>query len=200
MGEFAYRVSDGERVKIGTCSGLTDLRYDQRDRIRNATINVYDASTLAEVWFRFPWPDEDHREPGNCETVSRFMGLRDFVQPPIRHSTKQFTGHGGYLLMLPCPEDASVTRDYNVMHNGYSGPTDLIGQAWRDGRLVGMARCHGCDSIYWLDETYAAAAAEIIRAEGKRREWDGKRLGYDGEGAWYFTVADRLMVGYTANK
>lgn len=196
MGDFAYRRSSGERVKIGTRGALTDLRFDQRDQIMHSEIDVYDLTTLQTVWFRFPWPDEDAKEPGDCDNCDRKMGLSCFVQPPITHGAKQFSAHGGYLVMLPCPEDTSIERDYKIMHNGYSGPAELIGQAWRGGRLVGVARCNGCDHIYMLDERYAETAATIISARGERDLLEAQRHNNEGGGHWYFTVADRLLAGY----
>jgi hypothetical protein len=64
MGEYATHA--GQSVKIGTCEDMYYLRYDQRHQVtpeRGSVDPVADAGVLR---FRFPWPDEDHCEPGSA--------------------------------------------------------------------------------------------------------------------------------------
>lgn len=60
MSEMATRISDGNRVKIGTCNSMYYCRFDQLDQIR------YDHDTKGMLW-RIPVPDEDGIKPGDFE-------------------------------------------------------------------------------------------------------------------------------------
>ncbi|HXK37027.1 MAG TPA: hypothetical protein VJ553_05605, partial [Candidatus Paceibacterota bacterium] len=64
MGEYAMF---GEReIKIGTCEDMYYLRADQVQSVRKTRAghtNVSDPDVLKVVRFRFPWPDEDGKEP-----------------------------------------------------------------------------------------------------------------------------------------
>ena len=40
MGEYAQRISDGERVKIGTCEDMLYLRFEDRAKVSALAGNV----------------------------------------------------------------------------------------------------------------------------------------------------------------
>lgn len=195
MGEYAtYR---GQRIKIGTCEDMLYLRWDQASLVtpERGSLNPTDPDTLKVIRFRFPWPDEDNVRPGEFEDFDRGYPLRGFTQPPdLDHGLVQFRADNGYLLSIPCPEgpDAETltfqqrigTQGYKpvaarIHRNGYGGPAGLVQQAWRNGRLVGIARCNGCNDIYRLEDKYVNAAVESLGA--------GK-------------IADRLLAGYALER
>jgi hypothetical protein len=117
----------------------------------------------------------------------------------------QFTASNGYLVSLPCPESqAIVTMGSNHMpatihRNGYGGPASLVGQAWRNGRLVGIARCNGCHHMYRLEEGFEEAAAVSIRAAADREIRTADCCATEGNrmiGMQLHETADRLLAGY----
>jgi hypothetical protein len=180
MGEFATVKATGERVKIGTCEDMLYLRWDQRQEVS------YEDGFDGTERFRFPWPDEDGTEPGAFDDPDRGFPLFGFEQPAdLEHGSAQFasTYRRGYLLSLPCPEGPNAPE--GIARNGYGGPCSLIQQAWRGGRLVGIARCNGCGAAYRLEDGYEEAAAVALRSEADR-----------GRPSVH-VIADRLLAGYS---
>jgi hypothetical protein len=110
----------------------------------------------------------------------------------------QFTSTNGYLVSLPCPEgpSASVLDPFVIHRNGYGGPAALVQQAWRGGRLVGIARCNGCHARYRLDDGYEQAAVVSIRAQADTQA--GTNDAANGGSARLHEIADRLLAGYEA--
>lgn len=73
MGEYAHY--QGESVKIGTCENMYYLRDDQRHLITG-----YDfESTLDRDRFRFPFPDEDDRTPGQYADYDRSIEIPGYM-------------------------------------------------------------------------------------------------------------------------
>jgi hypothetical protein len=202
MGEFAMYA--GSRVKLGTNENMFYLRWDQRANVEHSEIPLFDKATLAEIRFRFPWPDEDEIEPGGFRDSDRGFALYDFQMPDIDHGKTQFKADAGYLVMLPCPESGGE-RPYTIGRNGWPGPAKLVQQAWRGGRLVGIARCQGCGELFRLEEGFEEAAAVAIRSAADREirtadlnaqrghPTEGDRL----NGQRMHEIADRLLAGYT---
>lgn len=60
MGEYARRISDGQKVKIGTCEEMFACRYEQLNEIE------YEYRTDGLLW-RIPMPEEDGIKPGDFE-------------------------------------------------------------------------------------------------------------------------------------
>jgi hypothetical protein len=185
MGEYA--TLDGTTVKIGTCEDMYYLRWDQRDRI---TGYEFDGTER----FRFPFPWEDHIEPGSFVDAFESFRLDGFEQPAdVEHGTLQFSAPNGYLVSLPCPEVTPETETYRIARNGYGGPASLIQQAWRGGRLVGIVKCNGCGAIYRLEDGYEEAAAVSIRDAA-----DAARGRGNANASRLHDMADRLLAGYSA--
>jgi hypothetical protein len=193
VGEYAiYR---GERIKIGTCEDMYYLRAEQRDRVTG-----WDGDWLT-VRFRFPWPDEDHVEPGGAfEDHERGLTLPGLV-PPVElaaeHYRVQFLASVGYNVCLPCPESGERVTDgtggaLTVHRNGFAGAVSLVQQRFWEGSLVGVLRCRGC-GLAWRLETASdlTPVLEVVRAEAQLREQRSA-----GTGDWYAQVADRLLAGY----
>jgi hypothetical protein len=190
MGEFAiYR---NERIKIGTCEDLTDLRADQWHLVAVEFGGCDERTYLEHSRFRFPWPDEDTIEPGCFTDHDRsclIRGLTASEEVNDHHRPVQFSAAGGYLCSLPCPESGIELDGVKIHRNGYQGAVHLCAQRWWDGLLVGVLRCSAC-GVKWRLETLADAepVAVALRSEADR-------LGAS-QAAWYHTVVDRLLAGY----
>lgn len=199
MGEYANYA--GHRIKVGTCEDMYYLRADQVRKITESESDFNDPEVLAVVRFRFPWPDEDANAPGDFEDAFRSLTLWDFEQPAdLEHGLVQFSASNGYLVSLPCPEGSvAVDHPYHVGRNGYGGPASLMQQAWRGGRLVGIARCNGCEAVYRLEDGTELAAAASIRSAGDKqisRAIETKIRTADERGDRLHLIADRLLAGY----
>lgn len=208
MGEYATRKSDGEHVKIGTCEDMFYLRADQVGQIQreSGSLDPADPDTQTVIRFRFPWPSEDGTAPGDFEDPFRHVGLNLDVPDDVEHGTKQFSADGGYLVSLPCPESAEgkdlVRRNGLTMHhNGYSGATRIVQQAYRNGNLALVCECAGCGykwSLPTLAEVQPVLDALDEAAEYHSRRW--RITDPDGEtidpGAWWREIAQRIRAGY----
>lgn len=218
MGEYAVRKSDGERVKIGTCEDMYYLRADQLHDVRAEENSVDPVQYRDELRFRFPWPEEDDVAPGDFDDCDRSLRLYAVRAPEsVDHGNVQFRADNGYLLSLPCPEDASeydpegrtLPSADNVLRigkNGYGGASKLVQQRWWEGRLVPVLACKGCGHAWRLPEI--GDASDLLRelhgmAEAKRRDHrlslqrDGvETLGDLDVANRYDEIAQRILDGY----
>ena len=141
MGEYA--MYGDARVKIGTCEDMYYLRADQRYRVGplEGNVNPTNARDLEVIRFRFPWPDEDHIEPGAFERYDRVLGLYGVEVPAdLEHGRVQFVAHAGYNVMLPCPESAEAKASgLSFARNGHPGPVQFGQQGFRNGLWVLIA-------------------------------------------------------------
>lgn len=190
MGEFAiYR---NERIKIGTCEDLTDLRADQWHLVAVEFGGCDERTYLQNSRFRFPWPDEDTIEPGGFTEIDRSCLIRGAKAPEDikdHHGTVQFKARGGYLCSLPCPESGTELDGVTIHRNGYQGAVHLCAQRWWDGLLVGVLRCDACGAKWRLEKLAdAEPVALALRIEADRHS--------ASRAAWFHTVADRLLAGY----
>lgn len=190
MGELA--LYKGERIKIGTCEDMYYLRFDQRHQVIALPGNVDPVKDAGELRFRFPWPDEDHIEPGGgfhdngFGRAIRVEGLSP--SPDVEHYSVQFSAQNGYLVSLPCPESGKVIPGVRIHRNGYGGAVHLSSQRFRPGiGLVPVLRCGGCGTM-WREEDRSRIEelAVIFRAEGDR-------VAKDGRAPFFHAIADRLL-------
>lgn len=190
MGEYAnYK---GEHIKIGTCEDMYYLRADQRHLIEGYK---FSDEMLAACRFRFPFPDEDHIEPGQFDVYDRGVSLYGVDIPDeVTHYKVQFVARVGFNVMLPCPLSKEGKESGLKMHaNGFAGPVKIVQQALRNGVWVTICRCGACDTTYRLP-TMAEAEPVIVAlrssADHYEREGDAHRA------KWYHTIADRITAGY----
>jgi hypothetical protein len=78
MGEYAYRVEDGEEVKIGTCENMYYIRYEDRFRVTKAEHSL-DCSSELNLRWRLPFPDEDHIKIGEYWDYERSSPLFGYI-------------------------------------------------------------------------------------------------------------------------
>lgn len=143
MGEYARLKDSGDEVKIGTCESMLYLRFDQVDQIEPMarSLDAGDPRVWPEIRFRFPWPSEDGVAPGSFGDPFRKMGVK--VAPPgsVNHYSVQFVAReAGYNVCLPCPEGPDAL-DLPIHRNGFVGPTFIVEQAVRNGRLALVMSC-----------------------------------------------------------
>lgn len=188
MGEYAKHL--GQQVKIGTCSDMYYLRADQRHQVSPEPNSV--DPTMPGLRFRFPWPDEDHIEPGGGFYYDKDYGRAVWIpgaKTPegIEHGTVQFRADAGYLVSLPCPEGEAHPHDLTVHRNGFRGAVRLAQQKLlEDGRLVPVCECGGCGYKWRVEERAdIEALAMLCRSEADRREGS----------AFWNTIADRILAG-----
>ena len=73
MGEYATRLSDDIRIKIGTCEDMFYLRYEDREKVGAipGNVNPHDTEDLKVIRFRLPFPNEDDIPIGQYEDPHR---------------------------------------------------------------------------------------------------------------------------------
>lgn len=123
MGEYANY--NGRQIKIGTCEDMYYLRADQRHLVEPLSGNVNPASEADQttIRFRFPWPDEDHIEPGEFGAYNR----------------------GLIVAAVALPTDVAHYRA-----DCAGGQVEIIQQAYRNGHLALVCRCSKCHAAYSL--------------------------------------------------
>lgn len=192
MGEYAQ--FGGQQVKIGTCENMYYLRADQAYMVKPLPGNVDPKRDRNEIRFRFPFPDEDHVEPGRFDPFDRGVPIHGVKVPEgVEHYNVQFSSNSGYLTSLPCPESPEgKALPFKIHKNGWRGDVLLKQQRYWEGRLVMVCACGGCGALYRLPtledaEPYIVA----LRSEGDRQ---AKERG--GNGEFWQTIADRALAGY----
>lgn len=186
MGEYAIRLADGAKIKIGTCESMYYLRYDQLDQISAPGYN------WEGVRFRFPYPDEDGIAPGDFDQYEKPYPVRGVEIPDeLRgdHYSVQFKADNGYLVSLPCPE--SIADDHlkladdkavKIHKNGYGGAVKLVQQRIWNGHLACVLECGGCGMAWRLPELEDAKPyIEAVRENGSSY---GRK------------IAERMEAGY----
>lgn len=200
MGEYATRLTDGERVKIGTCESMYYLRADQRHLVDYR----FTEDVLTAIRFRFPFPAEDNVKPGDFEDYNYGFGVYGYEPPgEIDHYSVQYRAggkFGGLLASLPCPlsTDAEVLQKQTTikvsMHFNGFGPTTKIRQqrAWA-GVWATVLECAPCGALYRLptiadaEPLLTALERMAVQETGRDREGYAKTIR---------TVAERVRLGY----
>lgn len=199
MGEYASYA--GSRTKIGTCEDMLYLRADQRFSVRALPGNVDPVADAESIRFRFPWPDEDDKAPGDFDDPFRSMALWGVEVPEIEHSIVQFVASAGYNVCLPCPEGPS-DHGLRVHRNGFPGAVRIVQQRFWFGRLITVAECGGCRAKYRL-ETWEMAEPVVVavRAMADREQRTAERNNTPGNALTaqrLHLIADRITAGYQA--
>ena len=195
MGEYAKLIGSGEEVKIGTCEDMLYLRFDQRHQVwpQRGNVDPTRADELAVIRFRFPWPDEDNIAPGAFRDSDRKLAIHVPSPPEVEHSTVQFVAREqGYLVSLPCPEGPNQIEGVRIGRNGFAGPTFLVQQAVRNGRLVAIMQCV-CGRRYNLPTIIDAEP--YISDLHQKAEW-ATRDKDESRARFYTEVARRFREGY----
>lgn len=197
MGEYAKLKGTGEEVKIGTCEDMLYLRFDQRHQVwpQSGSLNPAAAEEMAVIRFRFPWPDEDHLAPGNFDDPFRRLAVHVPAPAEVEHGIVQFVAsREGYNVCLPCPEGPDAhSHGLTVHRNGFAGPTFLVQQAVRNGRLVAIMECV-CGRRYNLPTI--VDAEPVIAWLLDEAERYTRNENYTDRAEYLIEVARRLREGY----
>lgn len=196
MGEYAKFA--GREVKIGTCESMYYLRADQRHLVQWLPGNVDPVKDATDIRFRFPWPDEDHVEPGGFKDYNRAVTVAVPMPEGVEHGNVQFVAQAGYNVCLPCPEGPDQGHGLKVHRNGFAGAVRLVQQkAKADGRIVPVCQCGGCGALWRFDEPHEIEALAVaFRAEADRRERQGQHNGTGkADRRFYDLIADRILAG-----
>jgi hypothetical protein len=171
------------------------LRHDQRHLVTKERGSVdVSGPEAGEIRFRFPFPHEDGKAPGDFEP---FYSLPVYgIEPPTEcdHNSLQFTrnypSNGGILLSTPCPESKEgKASGLKFSYNGYSGKVRMVQQRIIGDELWTVCECGSCGSKWRCDRESAEALAVAVRSMA-----DCKYNGYGADN--YHTVADRILAGY----
>jgi hypothetical protein len=225
MSENATRISDGERIKIGTCESMYYLRFDQRGDVQYPWPTLSDdPEQLDPFLYRFPDPHEDGTKPGEYDgawggiklSIPGFWGQFEGVE----HGVIQATARNGYLFNLPCPEGkpdlyrGPYAEAPQAHRNGGTTTLVITAQRWYAGRLVLVISCAGCDHQIRLPElTDALPVLEALQREGDaklqeaKRYWGGPDTSEEQRAqiqanmarraGYWFEVAKRITAGYS---
>jgi DNA-directed RNA polymerase subunit M/transcription elongation factor TFIIS len=153
MGEYAVRKSDREEIKIGTCESMYYLRYSDREKVRAKEGNVdpNDDSTIKELLWRLPFPDEDHIQPGgNYKEYTRGAELSyDFTNPDNAEypGILQLHSKTGLLVNIACyhgEKKPTDTKEVQFHWNGKAPSYNLTALKFRDDGVYGIYSCTEC--------------------------------------------------------
>jgi hypothetical protein len=103
---------------------------------------------------------------------------------------------GGMLVSLPCPEGSEAIEGVRIGRNGFGGGAEIVAQRPDGDRLMLIARCAACGTLYRLPEwSDARPFAEACEAEAKSHD----RHGGARSATFWRKVADRIAAGYPDN-
>ena len=174
---------------------VSRLRADHAHEVTALPGNVDPVRNREDgIRFRFPFPDEDTKAPGDFDDPFRGVTLWGVKAPEgVEHGSVQFKADNGYLVSLPCPE-GPAEAPYTVHRNGYGGATKLVQQRYFGGRLVTVCECSGCGHKWRLPEL--ADAKPVIDALHDEASGMVRRHGSDAIADRYRLIASRVEAGY----
>jgi len=151
MGEYAYNLT-GERIKIGTCESMYYLRFEDR---RNVTLDTgsVDPATTKGLFFRLPFPDEDHVPPGSYQSFDRGVLLAsDFSVEGTEPGNIQLKHESGLLANVPCYHGIKIPDlgEGRAFWNGKSPNFwELCAlKSVGDNTVIPVFRCRYCRKMY----------------------------------------------------
>jgi hypothetical protein len=156
MGEYAKRISDGERIKIGTCESMYYLRYEDRHLVSKLPDSL-DPATETGLFWRLPHPDEDGIRPGDYENYHRGVILHGFSDPGLAENPGTVQFHKfGMLVNVPCHHGEKLpenTGDIRVFFNGKEDLYELTSiKNCADGTFRAVIECRACGKCWSSDD------------------------------------------------
>ena len=159
---------NGERVKIGTCECMYYLRWQDRWKVDPLPNNL-DPRTMAGLFFRLPFPDEDCLQPGEYNDHMRGdrlgrrepEGERSFWNDWTPEDTAdmdpgllQVSHKSGLLLNVPCHHGIKLpeTGEVKAFWNGKCHHFELyMVKHVGNGVLRPVYHCRWCGSMWSTD-------------------------------------------------
>ena len=156
MGEYAK--FNGQQIKIGTCEAMYYLRYEDRHRVQPQPGNI-NPGIDKDLWFRPPFPDEDHLKPGEYLDPFRGQPLYKSTEKGHVHFTEKFEEHGNIQLHSDCGMHVNAkcfhgaklpqsSEDMQPFWNGKAGVWFELVHIKNSAvyGLIPIIRCKHCDS------------------------------------------------------
>lgn len=168
MGEYAkYPKNSDNEIKIGTCSSMYYLRYEQRNLIAPAISDEY----IESLTFRLPIPEEDHNTPGDFEFYG-FYGVDatkyqlfiddENLAQELRECAAKTPGNvqlvkrdAGFVVNFPCGHGQELQDlPKGFSYNGFNSNTfALFGFGIRNGVPCVLVGCYICEKpICWITQ------------------------------------------------
>lgn len=167
MGEYAQ--FNGDKIKIGTCEQMFYLRWEDRYRVKPLSGSLNPAKEQG-LFFRLPFPDEDHLDPGQYFDPDR--GIRLYKTEPndqgyeeiVDFDTSvlaetpgqiQVSADNGYLLSIVCYHGYKLPNiGGGLLAAHWGGKThsiELIAIKPTNDGMRGVIHCRHCRKM-WSDD------------------------------------------------
>lgn len=162
MGEYAKRNSDGQEIKIGTCESMYYLRYEDRFKVSKLNGSL-DAGKELNLFWRLPFPDEDHIPPGTYPEYNRGERLWkakpngeysiDFTDSSTIESPGliQLTHPSGLLVNVNCYHGEKLPVDSADLKSGWNGKSwtyELAHIKNREDGIFPIVHCRFCGQLW----------------------------------------------------
>ena len=149
MGEYAKH--NGEQIKIGTCEDMYYLRADQLDEVQPVANSLDPWTERRALRFRFPWPDEDHIEPGRFQDYDRGLAVNVPVPDGVAHRSLYLHHDKGYRVEIACPESGLIPESVDVSRDRVAGRVEIVQTKITENGQVLVCRC-ACGALYRLED------------------------------------------------
>ena len=184
MGEYAKRLSDGAKIKIGACEEMLYLRFEDRYKVKPLPNSIQNLNIDGLFW-RIPFPDEDRILPGDYNKPFRKYILVDFepeetVEMP---GMMQLRHESGLQISLPCyhgfklPE---LPEPAKACWNGKFANFFVLEYIKKhEGRLYPIISCRACGNIWrtdWEEILPYVTDKELKKRLEKYAEYTEKRI------------------------
>jgi hypothetical protein len=176
MGEYAK--FNGESIKIGTCEMMYYLRYEDRHKVTPES-NSLNPHTVKNLFWRLPFPDEDHIQPGHYENHNRGIRLNhpskgDFKVEGADNRPGMIQlvhKNSGLLANIKCYHGMKLPENSKEVRFGWNGmghSFELIGIKNADDEIRAVYHCRHCQSM-WSSNDWDEVLDYIQCSEMKRR-------------------------------
>ena len=162
MGDYATRLSDGQRVKIGTCGEMYYCRWEQANEIVECDFRKDNCA------WRIPLPSEDGTDVGDYDYGGLLKGgyipydlmiksdsFTDDMKEALLKSQGIVQSHVesmGLLVNIPCYHGIKLPEvgnsSFKVFWNGKRDPLHLCFLKNTEKELLVGIRCAGCNCMW----------------------------------------------------
>ena len=185
MGEYAIRASDNEEVKIGTCESMYFVRYEDRDKLKQAKGSSINPQNEINLFWRLPYPDEDHIEIGEYKNSRRGQRLYymegkdqhrhvvDFCDPETIEdpgTIQLYHQDSGLLASIKCYHGEKLpvaSSDVKFFWNGKGHAFELVFVKNTKEGVLPVVHCRHCNHMWRY--TWDEILPYIDNAELKKR-------------------------------
>jgi hypothetical protein len=158
MGEYALDEM-GNDIKIGTCECMYYIRYEDRNKVRPMRGNV-NPNTDKNLFWRLPFPDEDHIQIGHYEDYNRGYGLFYDFEKEMK-GCEEYPGniqlHNddlGIHVNMKCYHNQKLpegSEDIKPFWNGKGWAFSLAFIKNTENGILFTVRCNGCGKMWSVE-------------------------------------------------